>query len=113
MDALDLFPTAGIRFIPTAHEQGAGHMADGYSLEMTAKGDPISATKALDAGLIDKIVGEDSLEADAIAFGRPFIANPDLPERLRRDAPLNPPDPAFFYGVTGARGYTDYPALSA
>ena len=31
MDALDLFPTAGIRFIPTAHEQGAGHMADGYS----------------------------------------------------------------------------------
>src|SRR5262245_33772434 len=31
MDALDLFPTAGIRFIPTAHDQGAGHMADGYS----------------------------------------------------------------------------------
>ena len=31
MDALDLFPTAGIRFIPTVHEQGAGHMADGYS----------------------------------------------------------------------------------
>jgi sulfoacetaldehyde acetyltransferase len=31
MDAFDLFPTAGIRFIPTAHEQGAGHMADGYS----------------------------------------------------------------------------------
>ena len=30
MDALDLFPAAGIRFIPTAHEQGAGHMADGY-----------------------------------------------------------------------------------
>jgi sulfoacetaldehyde acetyltransferase len=31
MDALNLFPTAGIRFIPTVHEQGAGHMADGYS----------------------------------------------------------------------------------
>src|SRR5438876_11739116 len=31
MDALDLFPAAGIRFIPTVHEQGAGHMADGYS----------------------------------------------------------------------------------
>ena len=31
MDAMDLFPTAGIRFIPTVHEQGAGHMADGYS----------------------------------------------------------------------------------
>ena len=31
MDALDLFPAAGIRFIPTVHEQGAGHMADGYA----------------------------------------------------------------------------------
>src|ERR671914_1356227 len=31
MDALDLFPAAGIRFVPTVHEQGAGHMADGYS----------------------------------------------------------------------------------
>jgi N-ethylmaleimide reductase len=48
--------------------------------------------------------------ADAIAFGRLFIANPDLPERLRLDAPLNRPDRATFYG--GAeKGYTDYPAL--
>lgn len=47
---------------------------------------------------------------DAIAFGRPFIANPDLPARLRIDAPLNTPDPATFYGGD-ARGYTDYPAL--
>jgi N-ethylmaleimide reductase len=49
-------------------------------------------------------------EADLIAFGRPFIANPDLPERLRRGGPFNTPDPATFYGG-GARGYTDYPAL--
>jgi len=48
--------------------------------------------------------------ADAIAFGVPFLANPDLPERLRRDAPLNPPRPALFYS-SGAEGYTDYPAL--
>lgn len=48
---------------------------------------------------------------DAIAFGRPFIANPDLPARLRIDAPLNTPDPATFYGGD-ARGYTDYPALA-
>jgi len=48
--------------------------------------------------------------ADAIAFGRPFIANPDLVERLRRDAPLNAPVTATFYGG-GAEGYTDYPAL--
>ncbi|HWU01329.1 MAG TPA: alkene reductase [Novosphingobium sp.] len=49
---------------------------------------------------------------DAIAFGRPFIANPDLPERLRMDAPLNEPDPTTFYGGD-ARGYTDYPAMNA
>lgn len=50
-------------------------------------------------------------EADLVAFGRLFIANPDLPERLRLDAPLNEPDTATFYGGD-ARGYTDYPALS-
>ena len=49
-------------------------------------------------------------EADAVAFGVPFIGNPDLVERLHSDAPLNKPDPSTFYGV-GAKGYTDYPAL--
>jgi 2,4-dienoyl-CoA reductase-like NADH-dependent reductase (Old Yellow Enzyme family) len=48
--------------------------------------------------------------ADAIAFGKPFIANPDLPRRLELDAPLNTPDPNTFYGQ-GPHGYTDYPAL--
>jgi N-ethylmaleimide reductase len=48
---------------------------------------------------------------DAAAFGRPFIANPDLPERLRLGAPLNEPVAATFYGG-GAAGYTDYPALA-
>jgi len=50
--------------------------------------------------------------ADLIAFGRPYIANPDLPERLHRGGPFNAPDPATFYGGD-ARGYTDYPALDA
>jgi len=49
-------------------------------------------------------------EADAVAFGRLFIANPDLPERLRQGTPLNPHDRSTFYGG-GAEGYTDYPAL--
>ncbi len=49
-------------------------------------------------------------EADAIAYGRLFIANPDLPERFRQGAPLNEPDRATFYGG-GAEGYTDYPFL--
>lgn len=51
-------------------------------------------------------------EADAAAFGKIFIANPDLVERIRRGAPLNEPDPETFY-AKGARGYTDYPALPA
>lgn len=48
--------------------------------------------------------------ADLIAFGKPFIANSDLVERLRIDAPLNEPDSNTFYGG-GAEGYTDYPIL--
>lgn len=50
--------------------------------------------------------------ADAVAFGRLFIANPDLPERFRTGAPLNAPDRASFYGGSEV-GYTDYPALQA
>jgi 2,4-dienoyl-CoA reductase-like NADH-dependent reductase (Old Yellow Enzyme family) len=49
--------------------------------------------------------------ADAVAVGRLFLANPDLPERWRAGAALNEPDPATFYGG-GAEGYTDYPALT-
>ncbi len=49
--------------------------------------------------------------ADAVAWGKLFIANPDLPVRLRSKAPLNAPDPNTFYGGTG-KGYIDYPALA-
>lgn len=52
----------------------------------------------------------DSGVADAISFGRPFIANPDLPERLRSAAPLNADVMATWYSQD-AQGYTDYPAL--
>lgn len=48
--------------------------------------------------------------ADLVAFGRPFIANPDLVERIRLGAALNAPDQSTFYGG-GAHGYTDYPTL--
>lgn len=48
--------------------------------------------------------------ADAVAFGRLFIANPDLPRRFLLDAPLNTADTATFYSP-GAEGYTDYPLL--
>lgn len=48
--------------------------------------------------------------ADLVAFGQLFIANPDLPERFERNAPLNPPDRDSFYGGTD-KGYIDYPSL--
>ena len=48
--------------------------------------------------------------ADAISFGRTFLANPDLPARLRADAPLNPSNPRTWYSQ-GPEGYIDYPAL--
>lgn len=53
----------------------------------------------------------DSGDADLIAFGSLFIANPDLVARLRQDAPLNTPNPDTYYGGD-AEGYTDYPTLN-
>ncbi|WP_022698251.1 alkene reductase [Euryhalocaulis caribicus] len=62
----------------------------------------------------DKAKGMRTIEAghaDAVAYGVPFLANPDLVGRLKQDAELNKPDPATFYG-RGPDGYTDYPALN-
>jgi N-ethylmaleimide reductase len=67
--------------------------AGGYS--------PGTAVHVLESGL-----------ADAVAFGRMFIANPDLPERIRESAALNPFDRATAY-AGDAHGFTDYPALTA
>ena len=67
------------------------------------------------SGGFDRASAEQALldkRGDLVAFGRPFLANPDLVARMRKDAPLNAPDEATFY-VPGARGYTDYPALAA
>ncbi|WP_024513788.1 alkene reductase [Bradyrhizobium sp. Tv2a-2] len=72
---------------------GAYVANNGYDFEL--------ATKVLAAGA-----------ADLIAFGKPFISNPDLVERLKRGAPLNAWDKNTFYGG-GAKGYTDYPTLQA
>jgi 2,4-dienoyl-CoA reductase-like NADH-dependent reductase (Old Yellow Enzyme family) len=49
-------------------------------------------------------------KADAVAFGRSYLATPDLPHRFTVDATLNEPDPSTFY-TSGAEGYTDYPTL--
>src|SRR6202023_212937 len=73
--------------------QGAYVANNGYDFEL--------ASKVLAAGA-----------ADLIAFGKPFISNPDLVERLKKGAPLNGWDKATFYGG-GAKGYKDYPTLEA
>ena len=65
-----------------------------------------------DKALAEQAVADVAQGADIVAFGRPYIANPDLVERLRQSAPLNTPERATFYGG-GAEGYTDYPALDA
>jgi N-ethylmaleimide reductase len=66
------------------------------------------------AGGFDRGTAEAWLEqgnADLIAFGRKFLANPDLPDRFRARKPLTADDPATYYGG-GAKGYTDYPSLA-
>jgi N-ethylmaleimide reductase len=120
-------------FSHVARELGRRHIAYLHIVEPRA--DQRSDTNALDAAAPDasaqfkSLFGgpviaaggftRDSAEqtimagtADAIAFGRLYIANPDLVERLRCKAPLNAYDRSSFYGGD-AKGYTDYPALSA
>jgi 2,4-dienoyl-CoA reductase-like NADH-dependent reductase (Old Yellow Enzyme family) len=97
----------GIAFICTRESQSA----DSISPELKKRFGGVfignekftkeSAEAAIAAGTVD-----------AVAFGKPYIANPDLPERLRLGAPLNAQDTSSFYGGT-EKGYTDYPALEA
>ena len=76
-----------------AHPQGTWLLNNGYDRAM--------AIEAVASG-----------RADAIAFGKPFISNPDLVRRLREDAPLAVPDAATMFGGD-AKGYIDYPTLDA
>lgn len=82
-------------------------------------GDVMTAARAAYRGVLVGNMGYSPQEAadaiaakklDAVAFGTPFLANPDLPSRLRAGAALNIPDPSTFYSP-GPKGYTDYPSL--
>jgi 2,4-dienoyl-CoA reductase-like NADH-dependent reductase (Old Yellow Enzyme family) len=68
------------------------------------------ANEGLDKSAASRLI--DIGEADAVAFGKAIIANPDLVRRLKEDAPLNAWDMSTFY-ASGPKGYTDYPALAA
>jgi N-ethylmaleimide reductase len=83
-------------------------------------GDVMTAARAAYRGVLVGNMGYTPEEAataisekrlDAVAFGVPFLANPDLPERIRTGSALNEADATTFY-TPGAKGYTDYPALA-
>jgi N-ethylmaleimide reductase len=83
-------------------------------------GDVMTAARAAYRGVLVGNMGYSPQEAadaiaakklDAVAFGTPFLANPDLPARVQAGTELNTPDPATFY-TPGAKGYTDYPAMN-
>lgn len=87
---------------------GAERMPEGFaeSFRESYQGTLIAA------GGFDRDSAETALEAgalDLIAFGRPFIANPDLVERMKNGWPIAMPDRETFYGNSGAKGYVDYP----
>jgi N-ethylmaleimide reductase len=104
---------SGIAFIEVVEDSFQGNEVAGR---------PESVIRAIRSGFTRTYIGNGNYTADEarsrikaglcdlVSFGRPFISNPDLPERLRQGAPLNDYDPATFYGGD-EHGYTDYPAL--
>lgn len=107
-----LLSAAGIAYIHAADTNAWGGAPDMERILAILRpnfGGAIIANGGLDAASGAALVA--SGQADMVSFGRGFIANPDLVERIRRAAPLNRPDPFTFYGG-GARGYLDYPALA-
>jgi N-ethylmaleimide reductase len=102
----------GLAYLHVGYDSGYGRgTAPGFN--------PIDLLRPVYAGTLlavrgfTKATGEAAIaagRADAIVFGRPFISNPDLVERLRLDAALNPWDVRTFYGGDD-HGYTDYPML--
>lgn len=91
---------------PNAKDAGRGvqiqHVAATFKPMISV---PLIVNTGFDKAKANAVLAEGG--ADLVAFGVPYIANPDLVERLRTDAALNKPDPATFYGV-GPKGFTDY-----
>jgi 2,4-dienoyl-CoA reductase-like NADH-dependent reductase (Old Yellow Enzyme family) len=96
----------GVAFIAAREHTGPGRI--GPQLK-AAFGGTYVANEGFDQASAEAVLAAG--EADAVAFGKLFIANPDLPRRFALGAPLNEPDRKTFYGG-GANGYTDYPALA-
>lgn len=111
--AVDILNGFGLAYLHMVEGQTGGprELAEGQSIEaLRARFDGVyMANNGYSRDLAIETV--ESGKADLVAFGRPYIANPDLAERLEKNAPLNEPDSATFYGG-GREGYTDYPFLA-
>lgn len=108
VEALNPFALAYLHVVEIAMAEAPPQPFDFAALRRAFKG-PYMAN-----GGYDKARGQAAIasgQADCVAYGRLYIANPDLVERFAQDAPLNVPDEATFYGG-GEQGYTDYPALT-
>jgi N-ethylmaleimide reductase len=106
------FAARGVGFVHLSEPDWAGGPAitDDFRRDLRAAYDGvIIGAGNYDAAKAERLLGAGLI--DAAAFGRAFIANPDLPARLASGAELNAPDPTTFYGGGGV-GYTDYPALT-
>ncbi|ARS48139.1 oxidoreductase [Ectopseudomonas mendocina] len=112
IEAIKVLEAAGVAYVSIAEADwdNAPDLPESFRRDVRAN----FSGKILYAGRYTAERGERLIEAglaDLIAFGRPFIANPDLPERIANGWPLNPLDPATVYG--GAeKGLTDYPTYS-
>lgn len=111
--AVDILNGFGLAYLHMVEGQTGGPRAleEGQSIEaLRARFDGVyMANNGYDREMAVETV--ESGKAELVAFGRPYIANPDLAERLLADAPLNDLDPDTLYGG-GRKGYTDYPALT-
>lgn len=126
MNATGAFEGVDEQYLALVKELSAMGLMYVHLLDHSAMGTPpvpASLKAALRAAFDGPFIlaggfGKDSAEqalaagqADLIAFGRPFLANPDLVARLRDDLALNQPDPSTFY-TPGEKGYTDYPSAT-
>ena len=110
--AVERLATLDLAFIHVIEGETGGDRSP-QPFDYAAMRKPFKGTWIVNNGY-DRAMAIDAVasgRADLVAFGRPFISNPDLPRRLRESAPLNALDANTLYGGD-AKGYTDYPALA-
>lgn len=108
--AAEVLRPVGLAYLHVLHTGNEDRAAaETFALELAElAGAPLVVNHGYTKELAESVIARG---AAAVAFGVPYLANPDLPSRLASGAPLNDPDFATFYGG-GEKGYTDYPTLA-